>query len=50
MIEIVPMYKEEYERSLGRSPFLWEVLEFGVPIYSALEGRQKKRTLGTDPM
>jgi len=42
MIEVVPMSKEEYDRSLGRSPFLWEVLEFGVPIYTALKGTEWK--------
>ena len=31
LIEPVVMSKEEYEASLGRSPFLWEVLQFGVP-------------------
>ncbi len=36
LIETVPMHKDEYERSLGRSPFLWEVLKFGKPIFTKL--------------
>jgi len=31
-IETIAMSKDEFEQSLGRSPFLWEVLEFGKPI------------------
>jgi predicted nucleotidyltransferase len=31
LIEVIPMAKEEYEQSLGRSPFLWEVMKFGIP-------------------
>lgn len=42
MIEVVPMSKEEYDRSLGQSPFLWEVLQFGVPLYTVLEGTEWK--------
>ena len=33
LIEAVPMSKEEFEQSLGHSPFLWEVLKFGKPIF-----------------
>jgi len=40
MIEAVYMSKQEYEQSLGRSPFLWEVLNFGKPIFSILEGTE----------
>ncbi len=38
LIEVVSMSKEEYDRSLGSSPFLWEVLEFGIPLYTTLKG------------
>jgi uncharacterized protein (UPF0332 family) len=34
------MSKKEYEQSLGRSPFLWEVLKFGRPIFSKLSGTE----------
>ncbi len=40
IIEVVAMSKEEYEESLGHSPFLWEVLEFGRPLYSILTGTE----------
>jgi predicted nucleotidyltransferase len=40
LIETVPMSKKEYEQSLGRSPFLWEVLKFGRPIFSKLSGTE----------
>ena len=36
LIETVPMSKQEFEQSLGRSPFLWEVLKFGRPIFTRL--------------
>ncbi|MFQ6092780.1 MAG: HEPN domain-containing protein [bacterium] len=36
LIQTVPMSKEEFEESLGRSPFLWEVLEFGQPIFTKM--------------
>jgi predicted nucleotidyltransferase len=36
IIETIPMSKEEFEQSLGRSPFLWEVLKFGKPIFTNL--------------
>lgn len=39
-IEVVPMSKEEFEQSLGRSPFLWEVLKFGKPIFTTLSGTE----------
>ena len=39
LIEAIPMLKEEYESSLGRSPFLWVVLQFGTPI-SRLKGTE----------
>jgi len=34
LIEVIPMLKEEYESSLGKSHFLWEVLRFGVSIFT----------------
>lgn len=40
LIEAVPMSKLEFEESLGRSPFLWEVLKFGKPIYTTLSGTE----------
>lgn len=40
VVEVVPMSKEEYESSLGHSPFLWEVLEFGKPIFTQIEGTE----------
>lgn len=40
LIETVPMSKQEFERSLGRSPFLWEVLKFGRPIFTRLSGTE----------
>ncbi len=40
LIEAIPMLKEEYESSLGRSPFLWEVLQFGTPIFTRLKGTE----------
>jgi len=36
LIETVPMSKQEFEQSLGHSPFLWEVLKFGKPIFTTL--------------
>ena len=40
LIETVAMSKQEFEQSLGRSPFLWEVLEFGRPIFTTLSGTE----------
>lgn len=40
LIETILMSKEEFEQSLGRSPFLWEVLEFGKPIFTRLTGTE----------
>lgn len=40
LIETIPMSKEEYENSLGKSPFLWEVLKFGTPIFTKLTGTE----------
>ena len=40
LIETIPMSKEEFERSLGRSPFLWEVLKFGKPIFTTLSATE----------
>lgn len=40
LIEIVAMSKQEFEQSLGRSPFLWEVLKFGIPIFTTLSGTE----------
>lgn len=42
LIEAIPMMKEEYESSLGSSPFLWEVLQFGIPIFTRLKGTEWK--------
>ena len=42
LIEVIPMLKEEYESSLGKSPFLWEVLRFGVPIFTRLKDTEWK--------
>lgn len=39
-IEATLMTKEEYERALGSSPFLWEVLTFGRPIFTKLQSTQ----------
>ena len=40
LIETLPMSKQEFEQSLGRSPFLWEVLKFGRPIFTRLSGTE----------
>jgi len=40
LIETVPMSKQEFEQSLGRSPFLWEVLKFGRPVFTRLSGTE----------
>jgi len=40
LIETVPMSKQEFEESLGSSPFLWEVLKFGKPIFTTLSGTE----------
>jgi predicted nucleotidyltransferase len=40
LIETVAMSKQEFEQSLGRSPFLWEVLKFGRPIFTTLSGTE----------
>lgn len=40
LIEVIPMSKREYDKLLGRSPFLWEVLKFGKPIYTTLTGTE----------
>ena len=42
LIETVFMSKEEFEQSLGHSPFLWEVLKFGKPIFTSLTGTEWK--------
>ena len=46
LIETVPMSKQEFEQSLGRSPFLWEVLKFGRPIFTALSGTEWELDFG----
>jgi len=46
IIETIPMSKEEFEQSLGRSPFLWEVLKFGKPIFTSLAGTEWKLDFG----
>ncbi len=38
LIEAIPISKEEYEKSIGHSPFLWEVLEFGTSLFTRLKG------------
>lgn len=40
LIETIPMSKQEFEQSLGRSPFLWEVLKFGRPIFTTLSATE----------
>jgi len=40
LIEAVTMSKQEFEQSLGHSPFLWEVLKFGKPIFTSLYGTE----------
>lgn len=40
-IETVIMTKKEYEKELGRSPFLWEVLTFGKPVFTTLTSYKK---------
>jgi predicted nucleotidyltransferase/uncharacterized protein (UPF0332 family) len=40
LIEAIPMSKEEFKQSLGRSPFLWEVLQFGKPIFTTLSSTE----------
>jgi uncharacterized protein (UPF0332 family) len=40
LIETIPMAKQEFEKSLGSSPFLWEVLKFGKPIFTTLSGTE----------
>jgi hypothetical protein len=35
-IETIPMSEQEFEQSKGISPFLWEVLKFGRPIFTKL--------------
>ncbi len=40
LIETIPMSKQEFEKSLGSSPFLWEVLKFGKPIFTTLLGTE----------
>lgn len=44
LIETIPMSKQEFEQSLGRSPFLWEVLEFGRPFFARLTGKSTLQT------
>ena len=38
LIQVILMSKEEYESSVGKSPFLWEVLKFGSPLFTRLQG------------
>lgn len=40
LIETIAMSKQEFDQALGRSPFLWEVLEFGQPIFTRLSGTE----------
>jgi len=46
LIEVIPMLKEEYESSVGRSPFLWEVLQFGAPIFTRVKSTDWKLEFG----
>ena len=40
LIQVIPMSKEEYEGSLGHSPFLWEVMKFGLPLFIRSQGTE----------
>jgi len=40
LIETVAMSREEFEQALGSSPFLWEVLKFGKPVFTTLSGTE----------
>lgn len=40
VIEAIPMSKQEFERSLGTSPFLWEVLNYGKTIFATLSSTE----------
>ena len=46
LIEVIPMLKVEYESSVGRSPFLWEVLQFGAPIFTRVKSTDWKLEFG----
>ena len=37
LIETILISKEDYEKSVGHSPFLWEVLKFGTPLFTRLK-------------
>jgi len=42
LIEAIPMLEQEFKQSLGRSPFLWEVLKYRKPIFTTLTGTEWK--------
>ena len=46
LIETIPMSKQEFDKSLGSSPFLWEVLKFGKPIFTTLSGTEWELDFG----
>jgi predicted nucleotidyltransferase len=41
-IETIPMSEQEFEKSKGISPFLWEVLKFGRPLFTKLSATEWK--------
>lgn len=41
-IETVPMSEKEFEESKGFSPFLWEVLKYGKPLFTKLSATEWK--------
>jgi uncharacterized protein (UPF0332 family) len=46
LIETVPMSEEEFKQQVGRSPFLWEVLEHGRVIFAREEATEWKLEFG----
>lgn len=41
-IEAIPMSEKEFEESKGFSPFLWEVLKYGEPLFTRLSATEWK--------
>jgi predicted nucleotidyltransferase len=41
-IETIPMSEQEFKQSKGTSPFLWEVLKFGRPLFTKLSATEWK--------
>jgi predicted nucleotidyltransferase len=39
--EVILISEDEYKREVGRSPFLWEVLNFGKPIFIKEEATEQ---------